>query len=233
MTAQNTKRNYRQYCGVAKALDLVGERWTLLLVRNLLVGPRRYGDLLAENPGITTNLLAARLQAMAKAGVVVKVDDDDGSGVGAGVQGRATVSRYALTPLGRAIDPVVQELGRFGQHLLTAPARAGERRDLLWAFSSLRRRYRGGLGVARVCIVAADAQRTRKFTFTEVASKLLVSDARAAVSDVIATATTAQWFAWYRSADATPMHVVGDAKAWRSFARSVAPPRGAAARSFF
>ena len=55
------RRSYRQYCGLAKALDVVGERWTLLIIRNLLIGPQRYSDLLARLPGITTNLLAKRL----------------------------------------------------------------------------------------------------------------------------------------------------------------------------
>src|ERR687885_573545 len=52
------RRSYKQFCGLARALDRVGERWTLLVVRNLLLGPRRYTDLLEELPGLTTNLLA-------------------------------------------------------------------------------------------------------------------------------------------------------------------------------
>ena len=55
------KRSYDQYCTVARALDLVGERWTLLLVRELLTGPKRFKDLLGGLPGIGTNLLAHRL----------------------------------------------------------------------------------------------------------------------------------------------------------------------------
>ena len=58
------RKSYRQYCGVARALDVVGERWFLLIARNLLLGPRRYSDLLAELPGITTNLLAKRLREL-------------------------------------------------------------------------------------------------------------------------------------------------------------------------
>ena len=54
-------RTYRQYCGLAKALDVVGDRWTLLIVRELLIGEARYSDLLKGLPGIATNLLAARL----------------------------------------------------------------------------------------------------------------------------------------------------------------------------
>ena len=58
------RRSYDQFCSVARALDVVSERWTLLIVRNLMLGPRRYSDLMTELPGITTNLLAARLQTM-------------------------------------------------------------------------------------------------------------------------------------------------------------------------
>jgi len=67
-----TRRSYDQFCGVARALDQVSERWTLLIVRNLMLGPRRYSDLMAELPGITTNLLAARLRAMAAGGLVAR-----------------------------------------------------------------------------------------------------------------------------------------------------------------
>ena len=62
--ASRQRRSYDQFCAVARALDHVSERWTLLIVRNLMLGPRRYSDLLTELPGITTNLLAARLRAM-------------------------------------------------------------------------------------------------------------------------------------------------------------------------
>jgi DNA-binding HxlR family transcriptional regulator len=63
-------RTYAQHCGLARSLDLLGERWTLLVIRELALGPRRYGDLAAALPGIGTNLLAARLRALTEAGVV-------------------------------------------------------------------------------------------------------------------------------------------------------------------
>ena len=65
-------RSYGQYCGLARALDLVGERWTLLIVRELLMGPRRYTDLHRGLPGIATNLLATRLVDMEEAGLEVQ-----------------------------------------------------------------------------------------------------------------------------------------------------------------
>ena len=67
-------RSYRQYCGLARGLDLIGDRWVLLIVRELLLGTRRYGELLDGLPGIATNLLADRLRAMEDNGLVVKGD---------------------------------------------------------------------------------------------------------------------------------------------------------------
>lgn len=127
-------RSYAQFCGVARALDIVGGRWTLLIVRNLLLGPRRYSTLLAELPGITTNLLASRLQHLEKHGIAARVDDDDHSA-------------WALTPEGALLEPVVMELGRYGARTLKAPKR-GERVDVAWGLLSMKRRYRGGLSTS-------------------------------------------------------------------------------------
>src|ERR1700730_1429389 len=63
-------RTYGQYCGFARALEVVGERWALLVIRDLTVGPRRFTDLRRELPGIPTNILAARLKELELAGVV-------------------------------------------------------------------------------------------------------------------------------------------------------------------
>jgi DNA-binding HxlR family transcriptional regulator len=128
------KRNYRQYCGLARALDLVGERWTLLLVRNLLLGPKRYRDLLAGLPGITTNLLAQRLREMEEAGLVRRVV----------LPPPASTEAYDLTDLGRELEPAVHALGAFGTRHLLGPFGRKDRFDLAWGLLSLKRRYRGG-----------------------------------------------------------------------------------------
>lgn len=106
------KRSYRQFCGVAKALDLIGGRWTLLIARNLLLGPLRYTDLMATLPGITTNLLAQRLDELTGAGLLERrrLPPPSSSDV------------YALTEEGRRLEPVVMALGRFGSAYLTQPA---------------------------------------------------------------------------------------------------------------
>jgi DNA-binding HxlR family transcriptional regulator len=124
------KRSYDQFCAVARALDQVSERWTLLIVRNLMLGPRRYSDLMAELPGITTNLLAARLRAMEAGGLVAREEGPP--------------ARYALTPLGAALEPVVVELGRWGANFMDQPRRS-DTVNAGWGLLSLKRRYRGGV----------------------------------------------------------------------------------------
>ena len=124
------RRSYQQFCGVARALDLVGERWTLLLVRNLLLGPQRYGELLAGVPGITTNLLAKRLKDLEAAGLIERI-------------GSGAARSYRLTTSGQALEPVIHALGAWGWQRMTQPG-PEERRSFEWLLVALRRRYRGG-----------------------------------------------------------------------------------------
>lgn len=121
------KRSYGQYCTVARALDLVGERWTLLLVRELLTGPKRFKDLLEGLPGIGTNLLAARLKTLEGEGIVRRatLPPPAGSNV------------YELTGLGRELEPVVVALSRWGTRLLDVPREEDDLRAG-WAVVALR-----------------------------------------------------------------------------------------------
>jgi len=102
-------RSYGQYCGLAKGLDVIGDRWVLLIVRELLPGPRRYGELLDGLPGISTNLLVDRLRAMQDDGLVARTDDD----------------RYALTDWGQGLEGVVYAIGRWAYPLM-GPIAEGE-----------------------------------------------------------------------------------------------------------
>jgi len=122
------KRSYGQHCTVARALDVVGERWTLLLVRELLTGPKRFKDLLAGLPGIGTNLLAARLKALEEHGVVRRdtLPPPAGSDV------------YGLTALGRSLEPVVVALSRWGSRLVEEGPREGDKRRPAWAAVAIR-----------------------------------------------------------------------------------------------
>lgn len=102
-------RTYGQLCGVATALELIGERWALLIVRDLLVGPRRYTDLRLGLPRIPTNILSTRLKELQQAGVVR----------------RAHLAHcglvYELTDYGRGLEEVVLALGRWGFRALGTP----------------------------------------------------------------------------------------------------------------
>jgi len=111
MKIKTQKRSYDQWCAVARSLDVVGERWTMLIVRDLLVGPKRYTDLLEGLPGIGTNLLAQRLRELEANGIVEKAELPPPSG--------ATV--YRLTPRGSALEPLVFALGRWGFQFLGKP----------------------------------------------------------------------------------------------------------------
>jgi DNA-binding HxlR family transcriptional regulator len=107
-------RSYGQFCGLARSLDVVGDRWTLLIVRELLIrGPCRYTDLRAGLPGIPTNLLADRLRDMEQAGLLRR----DTS------RPPAPAATYTLTARGEALEPVVAALGRWAAPLLDAPAK--------------------------------------------------------------------------------------------------------------
>ncbi|SFC54499.1 winged helix-turn-helix transcriptional regulator [Streptomyces aidingensis] len=99
-----TNRSYQDACGAAHALDLVGERWALLVVRELLLGPKRYSDLKEDLPGISTNVLATRLSELERHGVLHKTRLPPPS--------RAQV--YRLTPWGLELEPVIRQIGRWG-----------------------------------------------------------------------------------------------------------------------
>ena len=100
-------RRYGQYCGLARALDVIGDRWNLLIVRQLLVGPARYGQLLDGLPGVATNLLADRLRDLETAGVIKRQLAD---------QGNAIV--YSLTPWGAELREPIEGLIRWSTPLM-------------------------------------------------------------------------------------------------------------------
>lgn len=114
------ERSYGQFCGLARALDLIGERWALLIVRDLLVGPRRFTDLRRGLPRIPTNVLSTRLKDLEEGGVVARrlLPRAASQGTGGGVV-------YELTPYGRDLEDVVLALGAWGARCLGEP-RPGE-----------------------------------------------------------------------------------------------------------
>src|SRR5256714_15633110 len=97
-----TSRSYDQFCGIARALDLVGERWALLVVRELILGPKRFTDLRRGLPGIGTNILAARLKELERADVVGR----------RALPPPVAPTVYELTEDGRELRPSLPALGR-------------------------------------------------------------------------------------------------------------------------
>lgn len=103
-------RSYNQFCALAYALDVVGDRWTLLVIRELLAGPRRFKDLVDGLPGISTNLLSERLKSLEQQGILGRrvLPPPAGSAV------------YELTSLGQGLETAVLELGKWGSRFLPA-----------------------------------------------------------------------------------------------------------------
>lgn len=104
-------RRYGQFCPIARALDLLGDRWTLLIVRELLAGPQRFSDLLEHLPGMWANLLGPRLRALEDAGLVGRCE----------LPPPAARVVYMLTERGRELEATLYELSRWGLDLLDEP----------------------------------------------------------------------------------------------------------------
>lgn len=118
-------RSYGQMCGLAASLDLLGERWTLLVIRELSRGPKRFSDLLEGLDGIGANLLSARLKSLEQAGVVERVT------LPAGVAG------YDLGDRGRSLQPILEELALWGFELLGGQDPEEVRSRAAWAAMSM------------------------------------------------------------------------------------------------
>jgi DNA-binding HxlR family transcriptional regulator len=103
-------RSYGEYCSIAKSLDVVGDRWTLLIVRELVErGPCRYTDLRNGLPGIASNLLAERLRELGQSGVIAREDAPP----------PIATTLFRLTPRGEQLRPVLDDLARWGLPLMT------------------------------------------------------------------------------------------------------------------
>ena len=136
MSSTSRRRWYDDACGTALALELVGERWALLIVRELMFGPRRFSQLRASLPGISANVLTQRLEGLEVAGIVVRrklpppADD---------------VQAYELTPWGYEAETAIQELGRWAvrspQHDATLPLSAA---SIMLSFRTMIDRSRSG-----------------------------------------------------------------------------------------
>ncbi|MFB8000943.1 winged helix-turn-helix transcriptional regulator [Nocardia sp. NPDC056000] len=127
MRPPNSTRTYGQYCGLARALDIIGERWNLLIVRELLIRPARYSDLHAALPGIATNLLAERLRGLESAGVIRRSLEP-------GVRGVS----YRLTSWGEELRGTVDSLVTWSAPLMASGPQHEETFRTHWLVVALR-----------------------------------------------------------------------------------------------
>jgi DNA-binding HxlR family transcriptional regulator len=145
-TAQPHRRSrwYDDACGTALALDLVGERWSLLVVRELMFGPRRFGELRAGLPGISANVLTQRLEALAAAQILTRH----------ALPSPANVTVYELTPWGYEAESTIQALGRWAarspDHDPSLPLSAA---SLMLSFRTMIDRQRSGQHPMRVGLI--------------------------------------------------------------------------------
>jgi DNA-binding HxlR family transcriptional regulator len=125
-----TNRSYRQHCGIARALDLVGERWALLVIRELALGPQRFTDLREGLPGIATNVLSQRLRQLERDGIVARRT----------LPPPAASKVYELTEYGQELVPIMLALGRWGARSMGA-RQAGQTLRASWFTIALRAFY--------------------------------------------------------------------------------------------
>ncbi|MGW7269795.1 winged helix-turn-helix transcriptional regulator [Streptomyces sp. NPDC054864] len=140
--AARSRRSYDQYCAAARALDAVGDRWTLLIVRELLTGPRRYTDLHADLPGVSTDVLASRLKDMEREALTTRRR----------LPPPSAAYVYELTDRGRELLPVLQALATWGAPVLQERRPTDAVRAHWFALPLLR--ALAGLGVGGVLEVA-------------------------------------------------------------------------------
>jgi DNA-binding HxlR family transcriptional regulator len=105
-----TRRSYGQFCGVSRALDILGERWSLLIIRDLLVSPKSVADLQTGLPRIPADILAARLRDFERAGIVARA-----------AAAEEDSARYELTDYGKELDDIILRIGRWGARQLGVP----------------------------------------------------------------------------------------------------------------
>lgn len=139
-------KRYGQRCPLSRALDVVGERWSLLIVRELTLGPRRYSDLRDGLPGIPTNLLSSRLRDLQAAGVVTRRS----------LPPPTVVAVYELTEAGRALGPALATLREWGARYGPAPS-ADDAARPSWVLMSVASRP-SGLPEGRICELRVDGE---------------------------------------------------------------------------
>jgi DNA-binding HxlR family transcriptional regulator len=146
--------HYRQFCALARAAEIVGERWTLLIIRELLIGPKRFNDLLDHLTGMSPTLLTQRLTALIESNVVRKVAGP----------GPVSAQVYELTESGREIQPAIRELIRWGGRYLFPP-KPGDDFEPDWVLLGLDAiARRAPVPAIRVGLVVTHGEKSAGFT---------------------------------------------------------------------
>ena len=169
-----TRRSYHQYCPLAYSLDVVGERWTLLIVRELMLGPRRYTDLLNGLPGIGTNLLATRLKDLEQAGILSQRR----------LPPPANASVYELTERGRGLENVIGAFAQWGLGYLQMPPPEEDYLGVVPSMGALRLMFNpsAAIGINLTCEIHAGQE---VYHATIAGGDLRVEPGPAQVADVI------------------------------------------------
>ena len=133
-------KSYHQHCALARALDCIGDRWSMLIVRNLLLGPQRFGQLRAELPGVAKNLLSSRLKRLTEQGVLTHEAD-----------------LYGLSPQGLALESALFALGDWGERWRMEAPTPQDHVRMRYFMTSLRRKIRPTFTPARLTWHVDDA----------------------------------------------------------------------------
>jgi DNA-binding HxlR family transcriptional regulator len=166
------RRSYSDPCGIARALDVIGERWAVLVLRELMFGPRRFGQLLDGLPGISPNVLSQRLRELEDGGVVRRYT----------LEPPAAVAVYELTERGTALEPVLLELGRWGSRTARVGGRELSPAAMLMALRTMFDPTTGGSVVYGVQLAG------EWYTFTIAGGELRI--VRGRPDDPVATLST-------------------------------------------
>ncbi len=210
-------RSYGQHCAIAKSLDLVGDRWTLLIVRDLLTGPKRYVDLHSGLAPIATDMLAGRLRDLERNGLVRK----------RGLPKPATGNVYELTADGVALEDVLNEFARWGRHLL-ANRDSGDIFRPDWLVRAVRAYVRPDRSGPDLVLRFAAPEGGATIRITSDGVEAVADDVAADVTltgqaDVLAVAIDPDQAA--EMVAAGRLHIAGQSDQVRRLAEVIAPPR--------
>jgi DNA-binding HxlR family transcriptional regulator len=170
---------YAQFCPVARAVEVLGERWTLLIGRELLIGPQRFSDLLRRLPGVSTSVLAARLASLEERGLVTRRE----------LPPPAAASVYELTEVGQGLKPLLYQLARFGLRFMDPP-RPGDHSEPDWLRLGLEVFRRTGATPARAySIRIPDGARELRIHVAGGAQGTVVSETDAPADTIVRAAS--------------------------------------------